>query len=52
MERKWNSLRDCIAKKWVHFFGLCRMKGKRSGKIGLLCGWENDESLLVNCCVF
>jgi hypothetical protein len=34
---KWNNLRDCMAEKGVHFFGLCR--DEREGE---LVGW--------NCC--
>jgi hypothetical protein len=41
LEQKWNKLRDFIANTKLHFFGLCRMKEKRDGKLGLLCGWEN-----------
>jgi hypothetical protein len=38
---KWNNLRDCMKEKWVHLFGFCRLKGKESYKLGLLCGWKN-----------
>jgi hypothetical protein len=38
LEKKWNNLRDFNVEKWVQFFGLRRLKGKRVGKIGLLCG--------------
>jgi hypothetical protein len=30
-----------MEKKGIHFFRLCRWKGKESWKLGLLCGWEN-----------
>ena len=32
---KWNNLRDCMAEKGVHFFGLCR--DEREGE---LVGWN------------
>jgi hypothetical protein len=47
--KKWNNLRDCIAEKGIDFFWLCRIKGKRFGKLGLLCGWEKRESLITSC---
>jgi len=52
MEKKWNILRDCIIEKWIHFFGLCMLKGKIVGKPELLCGWENYESFIANVSVF
>jgi hypothetical protein len=51
MEKKWNNMRECIADKVVHLFGLCRLKGKRFGKLALLCGWDNHESLVGSCFV-
>jgi hypothetical protein len=47
LEKRWNNMRDCIAVKWVHLFGFCRLKEKRASKLGLLCGWENCESLIA-----
>jgi hypothetical protein len=41
LEEKWKKLRHYIAEKWVHFPRLCRMNGKRHGKLGLLSCWEN-----------
>jgi hypothetical protein len=31
------------------FLGLCMLKGNRSGKLVLLCGWENCERLIFVC---
>jgi hypothetical protein len=45
LERNWNIMRDCVAEKWVHLFGLSWMKGKRSSELGLVCVWENSESM-------
>jgi hypothetical protein len=34
------------------FLWVVQAEGEESGKLGLLCGWENCESLIAGCVCF